>query len=96
MGDDATARAVPLGRRFPGAWQFFRMRLIDEIFPITAAVGCWAEPVGEEEWQVCVSWSEIAYRSCQRFSGDELRGVYGRWSSWARACTLDMADRLPV
>lgn len=92
----AAAGALPLWQRFPAAHQFLRMRLLDEIFPITPALACWAEPLEPEAWRVWLSWPAIDYQASRHFSGAELRCVFGRWSSWARTCALDIADRLPV
>lgn len=87
---------LPLGRRFPAAHQFLRLALLDELFPIAPSVSCWADERDEGVWGVSLAWPAIDYAATETFSVDELRTVYGRWSSWVRACASDIAGRLPV
>jgi hypothetical protein len=72
------------------------LRLADEIFPIASAVGCHAQPIGPDAWEVELQWAAIQFSARERFSGAELRAVYGRWSAWAQAQVFAIADRLPV
>ncbi|MHB8576322.1 MAG: hypothetical protein ACYDCQ_13435 [Dehalococcoidia bacterium] len=90
------AAGIPLWQRFPAAHQFLRLRLMDEVFPIAPWVACFAEVEEDECWEVTLRWPEIGFEAREQFGADELRGVYGRWSDWARARALDIADRLPV
>lgn len=93
---EAPQRQTPLGQRFPAAHQFLRMKLLEEIFPIASSLACRAQQLEPDVWLVRLSWPEIDYEASRRFSGEELRTVFGRWSNWARTCALDVADRLPV
>src|SRR5258708_7750695 len=93
---DASAGRVPLGLRFPAAHQFLRHRLIDEVYPIAPWVACDAVEEGPDSWRVSLRWPELDFDSTELFTGEELRVVFGRWSSWARARALDIADLLPV
>ena len=45
---------------------------------------------------VRLSWPEIDVHAEAEFSSDDLRRVYGAWSTWARNRAFDIADRLPV
>jgi hypothetical protein len=92
----ATQTPIPLGQRFPAAHQFLRLKLIEEIFPIAPSIACWAQSIEPDVWLVRLTWPEIDYEASRRFSAEELRGVFGPWSNWARNCALDVADRLPV
>jgi hypothetical protein len=88
--------AIPLGQRFPAAHQFLRMCLLDEIFPIAASVSCVAEETEAGRWLVCLRWPELHVAANGEFSGEELRRVYGPWSSWVRSQALDIAGLLPI
>lgn len=92
----AVSARLPLGQRFPAAHQFLRLALADETFPIAPSLSCWAEEQEGGVWSVALAWPALGYAADETFSADELRTVYGRWSSWARACALDIADRLPL
>lgn len=87
---------IPLALRFPAAHQFLRLRLLDEIFPIAPWLACRATERETGVWTVTLHWPELGYSAEAQFSAEELRAVYGRWSDWARARALDIADLLPV
>ena len=87
---------VPLAHRFPAAHQFLRACLIDEVFPIAPWAGCWCSPAGYDAWDVALRWPEIGFDASERFSGADLRAVFGRWSAWVRARAFEIGDRLPV
>lgn len=91
-----SAQAVLLGTRFPAAYQFLRMRLLDEIFPIAPWIAIWAEEVAPALWEVRLTWPEIEFTAQTRFRVEALRAVYGAWSDWARQQVFAIADRLPV
>jgi hypothetical protein len=95
-GPTASQQQITLGQRFPAAHQFLRMKLMEEIFPIASSLACRAQRLEPDVWLVRLSWPEIDYDASRRFSGEELRAVFGRWANWARTCALDVADRLPV
>ncbi|HEY7294651.1 MAG TPA: hypothetical protein VH916_06400 [Dehalococcoidia bacterium] len=92
----ANDERIPMWRRFPAAHQFLRARLMDEIYPIAPAVAAWVEAAPDGTWLVSLSWPEVPFSGQARFSADELRQVYGRWSQWARGCALTIAEQLPV
>ncbi len=88
--------AISLGRRFPAAHQFLRMCLMDEIFPIEPSVSCLGEETQPGCWTVHLVWQRIDFAASGEFNDEELRRVFGAWSSWARHQALEIADLLPV
>ncbi len=85
-----------LGRRFPQAHQFLRMCLLDETFPITPSVSCLAEETQPGRWTVRLVWQVIDFAASEEFSDEDLRRVFGAWSTWARHQALEIASLLPV
>jgi hypothetical protein len=98
MNDEARSirPPTPLGLRFPAAYQYLRHKLIEEVYPIAPWVSCQVEEEQPGSWCVTLRWPELSFEARERFSRDELRAVYGRWSTWARRRALDIADLLPV
>ena len=95
-GTTTPSASLPLGIRFPAAHQYFRMRLLDEIFPIAPWASCMATEVEEGSWEVRLLWPEIGVEAVEHFSRDDLTSVYGRWMDWARTQIFQIADRLPA